>query len=314
MAGLVPILEEKMTASRPPLTLSGSNENSGTALVLQTQRGRVMTRLAHLIAGSIVAATVFSSVASAQVNLQTTPQPNVTAENETWYHTGEPIIFAGNLYYPAGPATHFNGGEMVRSGFYRGIPLYSRTTIEPYSVVFVPIGGGMMQPYERRRTGQIAGTSGSTVSALPVEISPAVGPSSVEAPILEAPAPPVVASQSVLDQFDVRPSQPAATRPAPRVQVRPPSPAVGTTGRVANSPVSPATRIRPHAANGIFVEFNKGRWYSSGPPVSLDPRLLTRIGDWHGFPVYVAADAGDSTIYIPIAQWLEMLSPYSNPR
>jgi hypothetical protein len=273
-----------------------------------------MNRPARLIAGTILAATLVSSVALAQVNLQQTPPPGVTAENETWYRTGEPILFAGNLYYPAGPAIHFNGDEMVRSGLYRGVPLYSRTTIEPYSVVFVPNGGAMMQPYERRRTGEIAGTSGSTVSALPVEITSAAAPSPEEAPILQAPAPPVVASQSVVDQFAVPPPQPAATRPPLRTEVVPPSPAVGTTGRVTKSSGPAATRIRPQPANGIFVEFNKGRWYSSGPPVSLDPRVLTRIGDWKGFPVYVAAGAGDSTIYIPIAQGLETLAPYSKRR
>ncbi len=272
-----------------------------------------MNRPARLIVGTILSAALFSSVASAQVNLQPTPPPGVTAENETWYRTGEPVLFAGNLYYPAGPAIHFNGDEMVRSGFYRGVSLYSRTTIEPYSVVFLPIGGGLMQPYERRRTGEIAGTSGSTVSALPVEIPSAVSPSPEEAPILQAPAPPVVASQPAVEQFAVPPSQPAAIRPS-RIQVVTPSRVVGTTGRVANSSGPVPTRIRPHAANGIFVEFNSGRWYSSGSPVSLDPRVLTRIGDWYGFPVFVGAGAGDSTIYIPIAQGLEMLAPYSKRR
>jgi hypothetical protein len=269
-----------------------------------------MNRPIRLIAVSIVAATVFSSVAWAQVNLQPTPQPIVTAENETWYRNGEPIMFAGNIYYPAGPATHFNGDEMVRSGFYKGIPLYSQTTIEPYSVVFVPIGGGMMQPFERRRTGELAGTSGSTVSALPVEIPSAVGPPA-ETPILQAPAPPVVASQPLVDEFVALPQQPAKTRPALRTQVGPPSPSVGTTGRVASSSAPATTRIRPQAANGIFVEFQNRRWYSSGPPALLDSRVLTRIGEWYGFPVYVAAGAGDSTIYIPIAQGLELVAPYS---
>jgi hypothetical protein len=271
-----------------------------------------MNRSVRLIASSIFAAAVFSSVASAQVNLQPTPEPIVTAENETWYRTGEPIPFAGNLYYPAGSATHFNQDEMVRSGFHRGVPLYSRTTIEPYSVVFVPIGGGMMQPYERRRTGEIQGTSGSTVSALPVVISSAASPSREGAPMLQAPAPPVV--DSPVDQFAVPPPPPAAIRPAPPIHLAPSFPAIATTGRVANSPAPAAIRIRPQAANGIFVEFNKSRWYSSGPPVSFDPRGLTRIGDWYGFPVYVAAGAGDSTIYIPIAQGLELLAPYSKRR
>jgi hypothetical protein len=280
-----------------------------------------MNRLARLIACSIVGATLFSTAASAQVNLQPTPQPTVTAENETWYRNGEPIMSAGSVYYPAGPATHFNGDEMVRSGFYQGIPLYSRTTIEPYSVVFVPIGGGMMQPYERRRTGQIAGTSGSTVSALPVETPSAVGGSSA-APILQAPAPPTFASPPVVDEFAESLPLPAAipsepgrgTGREPRARVESPNPAVGTGGRVASSQRPATTQIRRQAANGIFVEFQNGRWFSSGPPESLDPRILTRIGEWHGFPVYVAGGARDSTIYIPIAQGLELLAPYSKRR
>jgi len=277
-----------------------------------------MNRLARLIACSIVGATVFSTAASAQVNLQPTPPPTLTAENETWYRNGEPIMFAGNIYYPAGPATHFNGDEMVRSGFYQGIPLYSRTTIEPYSVVFVPIGGGMMQPYERRRTGQIAGTSGSVVSALPVESPSAVGGSA--APILQAPAPPTFASQPVVDEFAPPPPQLPATRPEqgtnrePRPQVESPRAAIGTAGRVASSQRPATTQIRRQAANGIFVEFQNDRWFSSGPPASLDPRVLTRIGEWYGFPVYVARGAGHSTIYIPIAQGLELLAPYSKRR
>src|SRR6266550_9792 len=193
MAGPVTVLEEKNGTGRRQLALFARNIRHGSGIANQA-RG-VMNRPARLIAGTLFAATFFFSVASAQVNLQPTPPPIVTAENEAWYRTGEPVLFAGNVYHPAGPAIHFNGDEMVRSGFYRGVPLYSRSTIEPYSVVFVPIGGGTMQPYERRRTGEIAGTSGSTVSALPVEMAPAVGASSEEAPILQAPAPPVVAPQ-----------------------------------------------------------------------------------------------------------------------
>jgi hypothetical protein len=172
-----------------------------------------------------------------------------------------------------------------------------------------------MQPYERRRTGEIAGTSGSTVSALPVEIPSAVGPPA-EAPILQAPAPPVLASQPVVDEYAVPSPPPAASRRTVRTQVGSPSPspAVGTTGRVASSSGPATTRLRPQAANGIFVEFDNVRWYSSGPPGLLDSRVLTQIGEWYGFPVYVASGAGDSTIYIPVAQGLELLAPYSKRR
>ena len=76
------------------------------------------------------------------------------AETEQWYQSGEPLLYAGNYYYPAGAQVHFNGNEMVRTGFYRGVPLYSRTTIEPFSIVFVPASReASCSRYERRRDG-----------------------------------------------------------------------------------------------------------------------------------------------------------------
>jgi hypothetical protein len=104
------------------------------------------------------------AAASAQMTMRPADQPVVTAEQEHWYLDGEAIAYDGGLYYPAGPQVFFNPYEMVRSGIYRGIPLYARTTIEPYSVVFVPVARGLLQPYERRRRDQLAGTTGSAPS------------------------------------------------------------------------------------------------------------------------------------------------------
>jgi hypothetical protein len=240
-----------------------------------------------------------------QVNLQPTPAPVVTAEHETWYQSGEPVAFSGHLYYPAGPAIHFLANEMVRSGFYRGVPLYSRTTIEPYSVVFVPVGRGMMQPYERRRDGDLAGTTGSAPPALPSSAG-ATAPTSMAIP--QAAAPPVLAAPVLADEPAAAPSAPAAS-----ARTAPSSPrAAGTPGRATSASRRP-TRVRPGAANGIYVEFDNARWFSIGPPVSLDVRTLTRIGDSHGFPVY-AARRGDSTIYVPIAQGVDTFVPYAKRR
>jgi hypothetical protein len=274
-----------------------------------------MNRPARLFARRVFSAILLltvPAVTSAQMNLRPTPPPIVTAENETWYRAGEPLAYAGNLYYPAGPAIHFIADEMVRSGFYQGVPLYARTTIEPYSVVFVPLGGGMMQPYERRRAGELAGTSGSSVPSLPIEIPSAfaaAGP-------IQAPAPPTVTSPPVPDDSALPTPLPQARsvdtrvvaprpQPAPRVN----SVAVGTSGRVTDSRRA-ASRVRRPAPNGIFVEYDRARWFSSGPPESLDLRTLNRIGEWHGFPVY-AAKGVDNTIYIPVAEGLDALAPYS---
>ena len=88
-------------------------------------------------------AILTANSAFGQVNARPTPDPIVSAQNDAWYLNGEPVTYEGNVYYPAGPQAYFNRYEMVRSGFFRGVPLYTRTTIEPYSIVFVPLGNGM---------------------------------------------------------------------------------------------------------------------------------------------------------------------------
>src|SRR6476620_9244531 len=132
-----------------------------------------MKRTVGLLLCASFAVGLFATRVETQIKLQPTQPPTVTAENEPWYQMREPVIFAGEYYYPAGAAIHFLPYEMVPSGLFRGVPLYSRTTIEPNSVVFVPIGGGMMQPFERRRTGDLVGTTGSSAPSLPVDMSPA---------------------------------------------------------------------------------------------------------------------------------------------
>lgn len=261
-----------------------------------------------LLASAVLISAVNTSWG--QIDLLPTPAPLVTAENETWYRSGEPLTFAGNMYFPAGPAIHFLPNEMVRSGFYRGVPLYSRTTIEPYSVVFVPVGGGLMQPYERRRDGELAGTTGSTPPSISTGLSPPVRPTTTTPPaIAQAPAPPVLGSpvivvEPVAPVATITPAAPAS--PARTAAVPPPA---GASRRATAAPRRPA-RIRPQAANGIYVEFDHARWFSIGPPVSLDVRTLTRVGESHGFPVYVARQ-GDSTIYVPIAHGMNTFAPYS---
>jgi hypothetical protein len=250
----------------------------------------------------VIAALMAVTAARAQVNIRPTPPPTVNAENESWYQRGEPIMFAGNLYYPAGAAVHFNAGEMVRSGSYQGVPLYSRTTIEPYSVVFVPIDGGRLRAYERPRTGELAGTSGSSVAVLPVGISSA----STSPAAIQAPAPPMVVSRPIVFDDADRSSQQqvdfAAKSPAVPLQI-------GTSGRI-ESP-QPPLPVRPGAANAMFVEFRNSRWFISGPPVAVNSRALTRVGEYHGLPVYAARNSSNATIYIPVGQGIDALARFS---
>src|SRR5687767_10835126 len=107
-----------------------------------------------MITKAVVLFLLLAAPASAQVVWRPTDPPLVTAANELWYLRGEPLHLAGEVFYPAGPAVFFDGNIMARSGHYNGIPLYVDTTLEPFSVVLVPVRRGLMQPYERRRQGE----------------------------------------------------------------------------------------------------------------------------------------------------------------
>jgi len=85
----------------------------------------------HRLCAFLLLTLIPATPAIAQVQSRPTDAPVVTAANESWYVNGEPLQFAGDLYYPAGATVFFNGNTMVRSGNYNGVPLYSDTTIEP---------------------------------------------------------------------------------------------------------------------------------------------------------------------------------------
>jgi hypothetical protein len=252
-----------------------------------------------------------AQAAVAQSTIRNTRPPGVTAEAESWYLAGSPITYDGHFYYPAGPRIHFIPSEMIRSGDFRGVPLYSRTTIEPYSIIFVPIGGGMVQPYERRREGELAGTVGSGAPSFPVALS---SDSSLDAMSFgpQAPAPPRLAS--------LEDAQPSASGGEP-VGTRQP---VGTSGETTNidwADASLAVRLagaarvprkREDSPNGIFIRYDNARWFSSGPPVAFDPARFVRARETDGFPVYTARRGSRSTIYVPVVKDATgAVAPYS---
>jgi len=252
----------------------------------------------------VVLGLAMTQAGLAQISMQPTAAPAITAESESWYVTNESIVFAGNSYYPGGPSIHFMANEMVLSGFYRGVPLYTRTTIEPYSVVFLPVAGGMMRPYERRRAGDLVGTTGSSVPSLRVEIPTAFSASTTR---LQAAGPPFVETQGIVTDAPAPSAAPESALGIEQPGASAVAPRTGTGGLLQPR----GKRIGPAPANGIFVEFNNQRWFSSARPLSLDPATLAQIGEWHGFPVYTSRRTGSSIIYIPVAQGSEAYAAYS---
>ena len=238
-------------------------------------------------------------LATGQVIYQPSPQPDVTAEEEEWYVYGDPIVWAGDLYYPTGPTVYFDGNDMARSGQYQGIPLYAKSTIEPYSKVFVPISGGLMQPYEKVRAGDLAGTTGSTAPSFPVVTRPGLerqlGP------------PP----RRVVPPIEALPREKGVAVQDPTQRV--PEPAVT---RDAQLPEQPPLRFVPRRRSGdlsdVFIIYGNRRWYSSGPAVELEGSGLRKIGEYRGFPVYARRGEDARRIYVLVAGDLrDLVAPYS---
>ena len=210
---------------------------------------------------------------AAQMTYRPSPAPTLTAEAEEWLLAGEPLTHAGHIYFPAGPRIHFIPNEMVQTGVYRGIPVYARTTIEPLSVVFVPIGRGVMQPYERRRNGDLAGTVGSQAPSFPVTRD------------AEQPA-------ATLGTSGARIAFGDEGRADERTLVEEPT---ATTGRVMPPMPVPRQPKPPGKTDGIFIMFEGDRWYSSGLPERIPTSALTHAGEHHGVPIY--RRQGDTAIY-----------------
>ncbi|MGH9347146.1 MAG: hypothetical protein ACRD26_07750, partial [Vicinamibacterales bacterium] len=236
-----------------------------------------------------------ASPLAAQVQSRPTDPPLVTAASESWYQLREPIQFAGERYYHAGSAVFFDGNTMVRSGYYNGVPLYMDTTIEPYSVVLVPVRRGLMQPYERLRRGDLAGTTASRTPSFPVRATADVFsfPGAPGAPTqLQQP---IGAIASSLEIALARPSS---------------APVPVTTGA---QPATPARSepmvsiLRPESNDGVWVRYQGQKWVSAGAAVPLRAAEFRAVGQYGGFPVFVRHNE-EKTIYLPTRAGL--VAPY----
>ncbi len=243
-----------------------------------------------------------SAPAMAQVQSRPTAPPVVTAESESWFQQREPLQFAGDVYYPAGPAQFFNGNSMVRTGHYNGVPLYADTTIEPYSLVLVPMGRGLMQPYERLRQGDLAGTSGSRTPSFPVRGVPTAAalPATALAPT-DIPQP----SIGNINVFTPASSADSAVS-LPLVEAVSRTPAAAIVMRPQDQPV--VSVMRPENNDGVWIAFRDGKWLSAGAAVVYSESEFARAGDYAGFPVYTRQSVREDVVYLPTRDGL--VAPY----
>jgi hypothetical protein len=235
-----------------------------------------MPRVLVLIVAGVV--LLFPTNGNAQSDRAPEPPPQVTAVNADWQIRGEPIFFASNFYWPAGPDIFFDPAVMVRTGQYEGIPLYVNQFLPAYSVVYVPIGGGILRPYIL--SAPEAGRVGSAGAPPPHMRLPSVPPAIVATAPAAAAGPVVVA--------------PVETGPRP----------VGTAGVAAATPRSRTTISTPPlgSRNGIWLTFNGNRYYNAGPAVPFSSERFVPIGAHRGFPVYRDRVGNGDLIYVAAVQ------------
>jgi hypothetical protein len=208
----------------------------------------------------LTVAVVLPISGSAQVFRFRTPPPDVSAAGAEWQISSEPIIVGGLTYYPTRGFRLFDGQVMAQTGTYDRVPIYSDTTLEPYTEIYVPLGNGRMRIYERRRELEYAATTGTDQTVAPTDRL----------------------AQTSEDTYG-----------SPR--------AVGTGGwlipRSSGSSMT-ADRDRPHRTtiltavphagdvNGVWLDYNGARWFSSGPAVLFSPERFEPVGEYRGFIVY----------------------------
>lgn len=233
-----------------------------------------------------ILSALLSTSAHSQIALRPPPPPQVNADGERWYLNRDPIFLDGNLYHPTGPVIHFHAHEMVRTGWVDGVPIYIRTTQEPRSLIYIPISGGLVRPYERRRDGDLAGTVGSTPPSFPVVLPSA---DRVDPHPLRAPSPPTGSPVSAIGFV-------RGAWPEPRER---PAGTAGVAPAVPPATAAPLTTARrPQGLNAVFVDYQGTRWFAAGQVVRFDAGRFQQAGDYQGFQVYVERGRPD-VIYVP---------------
>ena len=187
--------------------------------------------------------------------------------------------------------TKWSGAATTRAC--RFIP--DRTTIEPSSIVFVPLAGGFDAAVRTPPHGGTAGTTGSSAPSLSGRHPAAAW--SPPARSCRPPPPPMVVSPMAFGA-DGR------AIPAPRRRLAVTVRVSGCGHRRVASPAARAPKPRTPAGRRRQTASSSSSTARAGSaaarPRSSTRRRFTRIGDLHGLPVYTARGR-EATIFVPVA-------------
>src|SRR6266542_2083963 len=137
----------------------------------------------YLVLSLAATVTLLFSTTSAQVMQFRTPAPEVTAATAAWQVNNDPIVVSGLQYIATREFRMFDGQVMAQIDVYQRIPIYADTTLEPFTIVYVPVTRDRMRAYERAPidTIHIASGRGTTLISTATSIAPArTAPAAVE--------------------------------------------------------------------------------------------------------------------------------------
>ena len=87
----------------------------------------------------VIVAVIVPKVGSAQGSSHRIAPPVVNAAAADWQLNSEPIIVSSTLFQATRATRMFDGQVMVQVGVYQRVPVYADVTLEPNSVVYVPV-------------------------------------------------------------------------------------------------------------------------------------------------------------------------------
>jgi len=258
---------------------------------------------ACLLSLCLSVALLVPKTGSAQAFAFRTPSPEVTAAAADWQINSDPIVVSGLVYYPTRGFRMFDGLIMAQIAVFDGVPIYADTTLEPFSVVYVPVGRDRMREYERRRDRELASTTGSRAPSFPVAVATERAP--------REPAPGTAGATAGTTGVIATGASGAVSGTTG---------AVGTSG--ASASVTPTTAIgttfspdrgrnrrsliesipAPSAMNGVWLEFNGARWYLDGPAATFSPDRFEPVGEYRGFPVYRDKSSKRNEIWVSVVK------------
>jgi hypothetical protein len=264
---------------------------------------------------ALFTAVLLPTLGNAQAFQFRNPSPEVNAAGAAWQVNGEPILVQGLVYYPTREFRVFDGQVMAQIGVVQNVPVYADATLAAFSVVYVPVGRDRMRTYERLRTGDLAGTTGSRTPTFPVAPASAI-------PVEERV---VGTGTAIAGAGTPRMSEPGAVGTSGTTAIVGPGAArtgepgaVGTGGSFTAAPTgtiatAPATAVRPTrtrvesiprptGTRGVWLDFDGARWYSAGAAVPFEPARFTRIGEHRGFDVYREARGASDQIWIAVVK------------